>query len=71
MIGKRGSPPPPPNGFIGLLSPNLQHSRKPDSIYEYAEALPGPRLEMFARRPRTGWHVFGNEVTGSISLGDA
>lgn len=68
MIGKRGSPSPPPDGFIGLLSPNLQHSRKPDSIYEYAEALPGPRLEMFARRPRAGWDVFGNEVAESINL---
>ena len=68
MIGKRGSPPPPPDGFIGLLSPNLQHSRKPDSIYEYAEACPAPRLELFARRQRAGWHVFGNEIAGSITL---
>ena len=69
MIGKRGSPPPPPNGFIGLLSPNLQHSRKPDSIYEFAETLPAPRLEMFARRPRDGWDVFGDQIAGSIEIG--
>jgi N6-adenosine-specific RNA methylase IME4 len=64
LIGRRGNVSPPPNGFIGLLSPNLYHSRKPDSIYEYAEALPGPYLELFARRSRPGWDVYGNEVKG-------
>ena len=48
--------------FIGLLSPNLQHSRKPDSVYQLAELLPGPRLEIFARRRRNGWDSWGNEV---------
>ena len=68
LIGKRGKPTLPEKDFIGLLSPNLQHSRKPDSVYEYAEALAGPRLELFARRQRAGWDVFGNEVAGSINL---
>lgn len=68
LIGKRGNPKPPPNGFIGLLSPNLYHSRKPESIYHYAEAMPGPYLELFARRRRPGWDCFGNEVENSISL---
>jgi N6-adenosine-specific RNA methylase IME4 len=27
-----------------------------------------PRLEMFARREREGWDVFGNEVENSINL---
>lgn len=48
--------------FIGLLSPNLQHSRKPDSVYALAEQLPGPRVELFARRRRDGWDSWGNEV---------
>lgn len=68
MIGRRGSAKPPTDGFIGLLSPNLFHSRKPDDIYQYAESLPGPYLELFARRPRDGWSVFGNEVAGGIDL---
>ena len=68
MIGRRGSVSPPKSGFIGLLSPNLFHSRKPDSIYEFAESIPGNRLEMFARRPREGWDVFGNQVENSIEL---
>ena len=69
LIAKRGNPKPPPNGFIGLLSPNLRHSRKPDSVYECAEAMPGPYLEMFARRPRIGWDAFGNQIDNSIQLG--
>lgn len=68
LIGRKGSPSPPPNGFIGLLSPNLFHSRKPDDIYEFAESMPGPYLELFARRKREGWDVFGNEVEESIEL---
>lgn len=43
--------------------PLQEHSRKPDFAYEQAAAVfPGPRLEMFARRPRPGWTVWGNEV---------
>lgn len=68
LIGRRGKAKPPGDGYIGLLSPNLRHSRKPDSLYEYAESMPGPYLEMFARRPRPGWSAFGNEIEGSIVL---
>lgn len=40
-----------------------QHSEKPDEFYDLVEAnSPGPRLEMFARRPRPGWDVWGNEA---------
>jgi site-specific DNA-methyltransferase (adenine-specific) len=69
LIGRRGNVSPPTNGFIGLLSPNLYHSRKPDSIYEYAESLPGPYLELFARRKRDGWDTWGNETDNTANLG--
>jgi N6-adenosine-specific RNA methylase IME4 len=68
MICRRGVVSPPDANFIGLISHNYQHSRKPDDIYQYAEALEGPYLELFARRPRQGWSVFGNQVEGSIDL---
>lgn len=68
LIAKRGNPSPPTDGFIGLLSPNLYHSRKPDSIYHYAESLPGPYLELFARRTQDGWDTWGNQVESSITL---
>lgn len=68
FICKRGKVLPPPNDFVGILSENFFHSRKPENIYEYAESMSGPYLEMFARRQRKGWDVFGNEVEGSIRL---
>ena len=62
LIGWRGTEKPPSSPFLGLLSERLEHSRKPDDIYEYAESLPGPYLELFARRSRPGWDAWGNEV---------
>ena len=42
-----------------------KHSRKPDEVYRRIERLyPGPRLEVFARRPRPGWVTVGNEIDG-------
>ncbi|MBU8542171.1 MULTISPECIES: MT-A70 family methyltransferase [Roseomonadaceae] len=39
-----------------------EHSRKPDEQYALIEGCsPGPRLEMFARGPRPGWAVWGNQ----------
>ena len=40
-----------------------EHSRKPDTFYEIVkQASPEPRLELFAREPREGFIVWGNEV---------
>jgi N6-adenosine-specific RNA methylase IME4 len=45
------------------LSRRLPHSVKPDWFYALCEECsPGPRLELFARRERPGWTVWGNEV---------
>lgn len=39
-----------------------EHSRKPDEQYDLIEACsPGPFLELFARHPREGWTVWGDE----------
>jgi len=68
LIGRRGSPERPNFDYYGLLSPNLYHSRKPDDLYEYAESLNGPYLEMFARRKRTNWSSWGNEIESDLEL---
>jgi N6-adenosine-specific RNA methylase IME4 len=68
FICRRGNASPPEAHFMGLISARMQHSRKPEDIYEYAEAFPGPYLEMFARRRRDGWDAFGNEIPGTIEL---
>lgn len=40
-----------------------EHSRKPDEQYPLIESCsPGPYLELFARYPRKGWSVWGNEA---------
>jgi N6-adenosine-specific RNA methylase IME4 len=50
--------------FAGGIIPRTdKHSKKPVGAYKQIEAIsPGPRLEMFAREPRKGYTVWGNEV---------
>lgn len=48
------------------------HSRKPDEFFSLVERVsPGPYLEMFARRARPGWDVWGNEAPDPISWPEA
>jgi N6-adenosine-specific RNA methylase IME4 len=47
----------------GILEPRRQHSRKPDCVHGRIERLvAGPYLELFARAPREGWTVWGNQT---------
>lgn len=49
--------------------PHNSHSTKPEFFQDLIEQISeAPRLEMFARRERNGWDVFGNEVNNSIDL---
>jgi N6-adenosine-specific RNA methylase IME4 len=51
--------------YLGLITPNLQHSRKPESLHKLIEAhYPPPHIELFARRQRRHWFCFGNELSG-------
>ncbi len=68
LLGRRGHVSPPGEHYLGLLSPSLGHSRKPEDVHILAEQLPGPYLELLARRARPGWTVVGNEV--QLSAGD-
>ena len=46
-----------------ISSRKREHSRKPDEQYELIEACSsGPRIELFARGPRKGWFVWGNQA---------
>jgi len=46
-----------------ISSQKREHSRKPDEQYKIIEACsPGPFLELFARGPRKGWVVWGNQA---------
>ncbi len=45
-----------------------EHSRKPDELYEIIETCsPGPWLELFARYPRQGWAVWGDESPADVT----
>ena len=45
------------------------HSRKPECFLDLIEQVsPGPYLELFARRSRLGWHVWGNEVDSHVEM---
>ena len=46
-----------------LATQKREHSRKPDEFYDIVESCsPGPYLELFARGPRDGWDVWGNQA---------
>jgi N6-adenosine-specific RNA methylase IME4 len=46
-----------------VIAPHGGHSEKPEEIARRIERLyPGPYLELFARRQRPNWTVWGNEV---------
>ena len=46
-----------------IISRKREHSRKPDEQYALIESCsPGPYLEIFARGPREGWDVWGNQA---------
>lgn len=48
--------------------PRREHSVKPVEFFEMVERVsPGPYLELFARVERSGWDVWGNEVTGDAT----
>jgi N6-adenosine-specific RNA methylase IME4 len=48
---------------IGFQADRGAHSEKPDAFYQLVErASFEPRLELFARRERPGWSVWGDEV---------
>lgn len=53
----------PGNATTALLASNTSHSTKPDAFYELVERLcPGTKIDLFARRQRTGWAVWGADI---------
>lgn len=52
-----------------LFAPRQAHSHKPEEQYAVIERCsPGPYLELFARRKRPGWHVWGNEIASDVTV---
>ena len=66
LFGVRGPAMMPEDHGVGTVlfyCPKGAHSRKPEQITNHIERVsPPPRLELFARSPREGWDVWGNQV---------
>lgn len=66
LLGRRGSAkrrPEATNVREIIMAPVREHSRKPDEAHARIEAYcEGPYLELFARAPRPGWTVWGNQT---------
>ena len=63
-FGSRGSPKRLAKDVHQVIAaPRQEHSRKPGEVHSRIERYcAGPRLELFARAPRMGWTVWGNET---------
>lgn len=64
LIATRGSPPRLSRGIRSIFeAPVRKHSQKPEAFYDLVEKLsPGPYIELFARRRRSGWICLGDEL---------
>lgn len=71
LFARRGNLPLDRLGMrLSFDAPVKGHSVKPDVFYErIIQASPGPRVDMFARRPRDGFTVWGNEVAELAASG--
>lgn len=72
LVARKGSRHGNPFGATGGTCfdwPRRSHSVKPVEFFDLVERVsPGPYLEMFARQPRTGWSVWGNEVDSDVRI---
>jgi N6-adenosine-specific RNA methylase IME4 len=56
------------NASTVFTAPVTRLSAKPDEFYRLVESCsPGPYLDVFARRKRPGWDVFGDQVAPEFS----
>jgi N6-adenosine-specific RNA methylase IME4 len=52
-----------------VVAPVMEHSRKPDEVYDRIERLvEGPYLELYARRERPRWVSWGDELPFQMPL---
>ena len=76
LIGRRGSfaPPAQETRRSSVISHRrMKHSRKPEEVAEMIDQQfpQATKIELFARRTRQGWDVWGNQVEQSAPLFEA
>jgi len=65
LYGRKGAPVfvETTNFFCCFSAPRREHSRKPDEFYDtISRVTNGRRIEIFAREPRDGYDVWGNQT---------
>jgi N6-adenosine-specific RNA methylase IME4 len=72
LLAFNGNPLPVADHAVAAVtfSPVEKHSKKPQEIQDKIERLYPDlsKLELFARRQRDGWDVWGNEVDSDINI---
>lgn len=71
ILASRGKPQTPDHKPLSTwyVWPRGAHSEKPDAFYDLVEQVsPGPYVEVFARRHRFFWDVWGNESANTATL---
>lgn len=71
LVGARGNPTimKKLKSSVVKLPQSKRHSKKPTEWQYLIESVDTePRLELFARRTRPGWHIWGNELTNGVEL---
>ena len=74
LVGVKGNPPigKKLKQSVYKMPHGIRHSQKPKEWQWLIEQVDGePRLELFSRRKRCGWHVWGNEVTSDVEMPNA
>jgi N6-adenosine-specific RNA methylase IME4/ParB-like chromosome segregation protein Spo0J len=76
LIARRGNPPVPPENArppsVFHAPRSATHSKKPVEGYELIERMYPelPKIELFARAAREGWHRWGNQAL-TVALADS
>jgi site-specific DNA-methyltransferase (adenine-specific) len=70
---RRGRPLPIADESVAntVLAPTREHSAKPIEVHERIEMLypAASKVELFARRARTGWHCWGDQINQADDAG--
>lgn len=72
LVGARGAPGMLarwPSSIVTHRKARSMHSAKPEVFIDMVETVsPGPYVELFARRHRLGWDVWGDESANTANL---
>lgn len=74
ILASRGKPLTPTNKPLSTwyVWPRRAHSQKPEAFYDLVEQVsPGPYVELFSRRHRLGWDVWGDQSANTAKLTEA